>query len=168
MTRDGAEHEGYWAGMARRLRLPNASARVLAFDTCSRVPACADRRPDLLGYHVLAMPGSTRPQTLRVPAQLALAQHGLLPAGGARHSPSEYFGAYTFKVGFIRYPLYLACFPAYTSARLLPGTQQDWILGSWLTFTQAGFPPAKSSRHCQAALSPIPPEGADSPFLSAG
>lgn len=50
--------------------------------------------------------------------------------------------------------MHLACFPAYASNRPLPCDQQGWILGSWLTFTQVGFPPTKVRGIAKPQLTP--------------
>lgn len=79
-----------------------------------------------------------------------------LPEGQTRrHSPSEYFGALHLQGRLHPLPLHLACFPAYASNRPLPGGQQGWILGSWLTFTQAGLSPAKVRGIAKPLLPPI-------------
>ena len=80
-----------------------------------------------------------------VPNPLAIAQLGLLPAGGTNPSAlsNGNFGALHLQGRLHPLPLHLACFRAYASARLLPDTQQGSILGPWLAVTQVGFPPTK-------------------------
>ena len=48
-------------------------------------------------------------------------------------------------------PLYLASFGAYASSTSSPRCLQGSIPGPWLAATWAGFAPARSTRHCQAA-----------------
>ncbi len=88
------------------LRLPRIAARVLAFYTCSRVPAPADRCADLPGYRVLSMSDSTRPGT---PGSTGAARHCAAPVVAYRrdktvgaHQP-KFSGLNTFKVGSTRY-----------------------------------------------------------------
>ena len=82
-----------------------------------------------------------------VPAPLAIAQHGLLPARGTNPSAlsnDKIFGAQHLQGRLHPLPLHLACFRTYASTRLLPVAPQGSILGSWRTITQAGFPPART------------------------
>jgi len=81
-----------------------------------------------------------------VPMPLTLMRHGLLPTGGT--SPSALsngiFGALHLQGRHNPLPLHLACFRAYASTRRLPAVPQGSILGSRLTITQAGLPPART------------------------
>ena len=82
-----------------------------------------------------------------VPAPLAIAQHGLLPARGTNPSAlsnDKIFGAQHLQGRLHPLPLHLACFRTYASTRLLPVAPQGSILGSWRTITQAGLPPART------------------------
>ncbi len=84
------------------------------------------------------------PRGVSVP--LAIAQHGLLPAGGTNPSalPTVLYGAQHLQGRLHPLPLHLACFRAYASTCPLPSTPQGSILGSRRTITQAGFPPART------------------------
>jgi hypothetical protein len=80
------------------------------------------------------------------PVPLAMTRHGLLPAGGTNPSalPTVLFGGQHLQGRLHPLPLHLACFPAYASTCPLPSTPQGSILGSRLTITQAGLPPART------------------------
>lgn len=129
-----------------RLRLPNATARVLAFDTCSRVPASRGPAP--------GSPGLPHPCNVRLDAASDSGEPPhcspsrsaacCLPEGQTRRrSPTKLFGALYLQGQHHLLPLHLACCRAYASARLSPGAQQGSILGSWLAITQVGFPPTQ-------------------------
>ena len=110
-----------------------------------RCPPPADRLLDLPGYHVLSMSGSIRPRTpgslhaTDLDATWSVACRGDKPVGTLRHN---LFGALHLQGRLHPLPLHLACFRAYASTRLLPVAPQGSILGSRLTITQAGLPPA--------------------------
>ena len=82
----------------------------------------ARQRPDLLGYRIFAISGSTRPRTPGVPSELALALLGLSPADGSMPSALTklIFGAQHLHGRHHPLPLHLACFRAYASISLLP------------------------------------------------
>ena len=140
------------------LRLPHIPARVLAFHTCSRVPApCGPIRgsPRLPPTRNVRLDTASDPG--EYPRHLPSRSSGCcLPEGQARrHSPSEFFGALHLQGRHHPLPLHLACFRAYASTRLLPDAQQGSILGSWLAITQVGFTPTKVRGIAKPLLSPI-------------
>ena len=109
-------------------RLQRTDARISLVTACSQCQA----------RHGLGPRG--------VPVPLAIAQHGLLPAGGTNPSAlsNGIFEAQHLQGRLHPLPLHLACFRAYASTRLLPAVPQGSILGSRLTITQAGFSPART------------------------
>lgn len=129
------------------LRLPRIPARVLAFYTCSRVPAsCGPMR----GSPWLPRIRNVRLDTVSDPGEYPCRSPErdtdcCLPAGRSRrHSPTKIFGAQHLQGRHHPLPLHLACCRAYASTRLLPVAPQGSIPGSRLAITQAGVPPART------------------------
>jgi hypothetical protein len=117
------------------------------FYTCSRVPAS---RGPMRGSPWLPRVLDVRLDTASDPGEYPCRSperdtNCCLPAGqNRRHSPTILFGAQHLQGRLHPLPLHLACFRAYASTRLLPVTPQGSILGSRLTITQAGLPPART------------------------
>ena len=75
----------------------------------------------------------------------------LLGPTAHRHAPLRLFRNSILQDQLDLLPLRLASFRAYASSIALPRYLQGSIPGPWLAVIGAGFTPARTTRHCQAA-----------------
>ena len=143
----------------RRLRLPLATAPVLAVYTCRGVRTVPHRRkgsPGLLPILAVKLeaafdPGWAHPACLSTGCAVACWRLDTIGPFQRGHFGTQHLHGRHYPL-----PLLLACFRAYASNTMSPSHLQGSIPGPWLAVTEAGFTPARICNIAQPQPRPGP------------